>query len=76
MAADANNAGQVYPDQVCKLSYGMQRIFAPTPERDLSGTLQSLYPANSVPLLVKRINQALQRADQIEHAEGGAQHDW
>jgi isocitrate lyase len=31
---------------------------------------QSLYPANSVPLLVKRINQALLRADQIEHAEG------
>src|SRR5213595_1523811 len=30
---------------------------------------QSLYPANSVPALVKRINQALQRADQIEHAE-------
>jgi isocitrate lyase len=31
---------------------------------------QSLYPANSVPMVVKRINQALQRADQIEHAEG------
>jgi len=30
---------------------------------------QSLYPANSVPALVKRINQALQRADQIAHAE-------
>jgi isocitrate lyase len=37
---------------------------------------QSLYPANSVPQLVKRINQALQRADQIEHAEGGAKRDW
>ncbi|BDU73289.1 isocitrate lyase [Mesoterricola silvestris] len=37
---------------------------------------QSLYPANSVPALVKRINGALQRADQIEHAEGGAARDW
>lgn len=45
VAADANLAGQMYPDQ-------------------------SLYPANSVPAVVKRINQALQRADQIEHAEG------
>ncbi len=31
---------------------------------------QSLYPVNSVPTLVERINNALQRADQIEHAEG------
>src|SRR5256714_10067782 len=31
---------------------------------------QSLYPANSVPDVVRRINQAFQRADQIEHAEG------
>ncbi|ARK22406.1 isocitrate lyase [Sporosarcina sp. P26b] len=45
VAADANLAGQMYPDQ-------------------------SLYPANSVPAVVKRINQALQRADQIDHAEG------
>jgi isocitrate lyase len=37
---------------------------------------QSLYPANSVPALVKRINGALQRADQIECAEGGASRDW
>jgi isocitrate lyase len=37
---------------------------------------QSLYPANSVPQLVRRLNQALQRADQIEHAEGGAARDW
>jgi len=37
---------------------------------------QSLYPANSVPAHVKRINNALQRGDQIEHAEGGAKHDW
>jgi isocitrate lyase len=45
VAADANLAGQMYPDQ-------------------------SLYPANSVPHVVKRINQALQRADQIDHSEG------
>src|SRR6202007_840606 len=44
-AADANDAGQMYPDQ-------------------------SLYPADSVPSLVRRINQALMRADQIHHAEG------
>ncbi len=49
VAADANLAGQMYPDQ-------------------------SLYPANSVPAVVKRINQALQRADQISHAEGGDEH--
>ena len=51
VAADANLAGQMYPDQ-------------------------SLYPANSVPAVVKRINQALQRADQISHSEGGAGIDW
>ena len=37
---------------------------------------QSLYPANTGPELAKKINRALQRADQIEHAEGGAQRDW
>jgi isocitrate lyase len=37
---------------------------------------QSLYPANSVPAMVRRINKALQRADQIEHAEGGATREW
>jgi isocitrate lyase len=37
---------------------------------------QSLYPANSVPAVVKRINQALQRADQIAHAEGKIDVDW
>lgn len=37
---------------------------------------QSLYPANSVPTLVRRINQALQRADQIESAEGEVHRDW
>jgi len=51
VAADANLAGQMYPDQ-------------------------SLYPANSVPAVVKRINQALQRADQIDHAEGKSDIDW
>jgi isocitrate lyase len=45
VAADANNSGQMYPDQ-------------------------SLYPADSVPNLVRKINQALIRADQIHHAEG------
>jgi isocitrate lyase len=51
VAADANLAGHMYPDQ-------------------------SLYPSNSVPHVVKRINQALQRADQIEHAEGKRNHYW
>ncbi|MBA3652302.1 MAG: isocitrate lyase [Chthoniobacterales bacterium] len=51
VAADANLAGQMYPDQ-------------------------SLYPANSVPAVVKRINQALQRADQIAHSEGDTSIDW
>jgi isocitrate lyase len=37
---------------------------------------QSLYPANSVPQLVRRINQALQRADQIDHAEGNGGPHW
>jgi isocitrate lyase len=45
VAADANDAGQMYPDQ-------------------------SLYPADSVPNVVRRLNQALMRADQIHHAEG------
>ena len=37
---------------------------------------QSLYPANSVPSLVRRINSSLQRADQIEHLEGKVKRDW
>ncbi len=37
---------------------------------------QSLYPANAAPELCRRLNRALQRADQIEHAEGGAKRDW
>ncbi|HEY8682395.1 MAG TPA: isocitrate lyase, partial [Rhodanobacter sp.] len=45
VAADANVAGEMYPDQ-------------------------SLYPANSVPLVVKKINNTLLRADQLHHAEG------
>jgi isocitrate lyase len=48
-------------------------------DANLSGQMypdQSLYPVNSVPMLVKRLNQALQRADQIEHSEGGAKHHW
>jgi isocitrate lyase len=37
---------------------------------------QSLYPANTGPELARRINRALQRADQVEHSEGGARRDW
>lgn len=37
---------------------------------------QSLYPANTGPELARRINRALQRADQIEHMEDGAKRDW
>jgi isocitrate lyase len=51
VAADANLAGHMYPDQ-------------------------SLYPANSVPGVVRRINQTLQRADQIRHAEGKSDVYW
>jgi isocitrate lyase len=48
-------------------------------DANLSGHMypdQSLYPANSVPHVVKRINQALQRADQIHHAEGKDDIEW
>ncbi|CAH2717248.1 Isocitrate lyase [Neobacillus rhizosphaerae] len=48
-------------------------------DANLSGHMypdQSLYPANSVPSVVKRINQALQRADQITHSEGDNSVDW
>ena len=51
VAADANLAGQMYPDQ-------------------------SLYPADSVPAVVRRINNTLIRADQIYHAEGKDGIDW
>lgn len=51
VAADANLAAQVYPDQ-------------------------SLYPANSVPLVIERINNALLRMDQIETAEGEEGHGY
>jgi isocitrate lyase len=37
---------------------------------------QSLYPANSVPAMVRRLNKALQRADQIEAQEGNVTRDW
>ena len=37
---------------------------------------QSLYPSDSGPELCRRINNTLRRADQIEHAEGGAKRDW
>jgi isocitrate lyase len=51
VAADANNAGQMYPDQ-------------------------SLYPADSVPNLCRRLNNALTRADQIHHSEGKNGMNW
>ncbi|HZR78924.1 MAG TPA: isocitrate lyase, partial [Chthoniobacterales bacterium] len=51
VAADANLAGEMYPDQ-------------------------SLYPANSVPAVIRRINNALLRADQIDHADGKNDIDW
>src|SRR5438045_2586123 len=51
VAADANLAGHMYPDQ-------------------------SLYPSNSVPQVVKRINQTLQRADQIDSSEGRSATHW
>jgi isocitrate lyase len=51
VAADANLAGQTYPDQ-------------------------SLYPANSVPAVVRRINNALQRADQIAWSNGDTGTSW
>jgi isocitrate lyase len=51
VAADANTAGQMYPDQ-------------------------SLYPVDSVPNVCRRINSALQRADQIDRAEGKTERYW
>jgi isocitrate lyase len=51
VAADANTAGEMYPDQ-------------------------SLYPVNSVPAVVRRINAALLRAGQIDHAEGKTERDY
>src|SRR5229473_376981 len=48
-------------------------------DANLSGHMypdQSLYPANSVPHVVRRINQALQRADQIHHSEGNHDTYW
>ncbi len=48
-------------------------------DANLSGQMypdQSLYPVNSVPAVVKKINQALQRADQICHSESNFETDW
>jgi isocitrate lyase len=48
-------------------------------DANLSGEMypdQSLYPANSVPAVVRRINSTLQRADQIQHMEGKGEVDW
>src|SRR3954464_4773523 len=49
------------------------------PDSNAAGAMypdQSLYPANSGPELARKINRTLQRADQIEHLEGGAKRDW
>src|SRR6476620_10399040 len=48
-------------------------------DSNVSGSMypdQSLYPANSGPELARKINKTLQRADQIEHLEGGSRRDW
>jgi isocitrate lyase len=48
-------------------------------DSNVSGSMypdQSLYPANSGPELARKINKTLQRADQVEHMEGGAKRDW
>jgi len=48
-------------------------------DSNVSGSMypdQSLYPANSGPELAKKINKTLQRADQVEHLEGGPKRDW
>ena len=62
---------------------GLQAIYCSgwqvAADANLSGQTypdQSLYPVNSVPALVKRINGALQRADQADCAEGGPTRDW
>ncbi|MGF1472149.1 MAG: isocitrate lyase [Rubrobacteraceae bacterium] len=62
---------------VQQVKAGLQAIYLSgwqvAADANLSGHMypdQSLYPADSVPHVVKRINQALQRADQIHHAEG------
>jgi isocitrate lyase len=62
---------------------GLQAIYCSgwqvAADANLSGQTypdQSLYPANSVPALVKRLNAALLRADQIDGAEGTSTRDW
>jgi isocitrate lyase len=48
-------------------------------DANLSGQMypdQSLYPADSVPAVVRRINNTLRRADEIQHAEGNDSIDW
>jgi isocitrate lyase len=68
---------------VQQVKAGLQAIYLSgwqvAADANLSGQMypdQSLYPVNSVPSVVKKINQALQRADQIEHSEGGVRRDW
>ncbi len=68
---------------VQQVKAGLQAIYLSgwqvAADANLSGQMypdQSLYPANSVPHVVKRINQALQRADQIQHSEGKGDTYW
>jgi len=69
---------------VQQVKAGLQAIYLSgwqvAADANLSGHMypdQSLYPVNSVPNVVKRINQALQRADQIDYAEGRIdEFDW
>ncbi|MDA8016004.1 MAG: isocitrate lyase [Thermoanaerobaculia bacterium] len=62
---------------------GLQAIYCSgwqvAADANVSGQMypdQSLYPVNSVPELVKRINRSLMRADQIHHAEGASDVEW
>src|SRR6185295_2363386 len=68
---------------VQQVKAGLQAIYLSgwqvAADANLSGQTypdQSLYPANSVPSVVRKINQALLRADQIEHAEGKPARNW
>jgi isocitrate lyase len=68
---------------VQQVKAGLQAIYLSgwqvAADQNLARTMypdQSLYPANSVPDVIRRINNALRRADEIEHAEGNDDIDW
>jgi isocitrate lyase len=79
-----NALGAVTGNQAMQMARaGLQAIYLSgwqvAADNNVAGAMypdQSLYPANSAPELCRRINRTLQRADQIEHAEGGAKRDW